>query len=222
MMKKIIPIGLLLISTALFFFSVFKNIQYPLMWGDEAETALYARRILTYGYPKVHDGKNTLDQHRVPGDVGVNKKYDLYTIEMWGQYYFGAIGEYFAQQTSDFYLKTTILRSSFAIMGILGIFTLPMLFFLLFEKKTRKIIFALLFYVIIQLFSISLILHIREVRSYSLSIFLSSLSVLIFYTYHLKKKINSSWYFVLLFPSLFLLGNTFPPAYLAMTISFAI
>src|SRR4030066_256063 len=152
MMKKIIPIGLLLISTALFFFSVFKNIQYPLMWGDEAETALYARRILTYGYPKVHDGKNTLDQHRVPGDVGVNKKYDLYTIEMWGQYYFGAIGEYFAQQTSDFYLKTTILRSSFAIMGILGIFTLPMLFFL----------------------------------------------------------------------TLFLLANTFPPAYLAMTMSFAI
>ncbi|OGM09095.1 hypothetical protein A2159_01375 [Candidatus Woesebacteria bacterium RBG_13_34_9] len=189
------------------------------MWGDEAETALYARRILKFGYPKVHDGKNTYDQHMVPGDVAVIKKYDLYSIEMWGQYYFGAIGEYFAQQTTDFYSKTAILRSSFAIMGILGIFILPILFFLIFKNSQKKLL-ALLLYIIIQLFSISLILHIREVRSYSLSVFLSSLSILFFYIYNLKRKINSLWYFLLLLLTLFLLGNTFPPAYLGMTVSF--
>ncbi len=221
MTKRIILLGLLITFTCLLLFSVFKNIQYPLMWGDEAETATYAKRILTYGYPKVHDGKNTLDSHMLPGDVTVNKRYDLYTIEMWGQYYFSAIGEYFARNTNNFYLKTAILRSSFAIMGMLGIFILPILFSLLI-KNTQKKILAFLLYIIIQLFSISLILHIREVRSYSLSIFLSSLAIIIFYTYHLKRKINSLSYFLLLFLFLFLLGNTFPPAYLAMTISFVI
>ena len=204
MTKRIILLGLLITFTCLLLFSVFKNIQYPLMWGDEAETATYAKRILIYGYPKVHDGKNTLDSHMVPGDVAINKRYDLYTIEMWGQYYFSAIGEYFARNTNNFYLKTAILRSSFAIMGMLGIFILPILFSLLI-KNTQKKILAFLLYIIIQLFSISLILHIREVRSYSLSIFLSSLAIIIFYTYHLKRKINSLSYFLLLFLFLFLL-----------------
>ena len=48
------------ILVVLFSLSLFKNISYPLLWNDEAEGAMTGRRVLEYGYPKVHDGKNTV------------------------------------------------------------------------------------------------------------------------------------------------------------------
>jgi hypothetical protein len=39
---------------------VLKHLSYPLLWNDEAETAMYAERILEFGYPKVHDGRNVV------------------------------------------------------------------------------------------------------------------------------------------------------------------
>ncbi|MEO6131167.1 MAG: hypothetical protein ABIQ02_04925, partial [Saprospiraceae bacterium] len=50
------------IATAILSFllliSVFKNISHPLFWADESMTAIGSERVLNYGYPKVHDGKN--------------------------------------------------------------------------------------------------------------------------------------------------------------------
>jgi hypothetical protein len=37
-----------------------KNISYPLLCSDESETIMTAQQITLYGYPKVHDGKNTV------------------------------------------------------------------------------------------------------------------------------------------------------------------
>ncbi len=50
----------LALLAVLFSISLFKNISYPLLWCDEGDTAMYATRVLEYGYPKVHDGKNVL------------------------------------------------------------------------------------------------------------------------------------------------------------------
>src|SRR3989344_8767594 len=87
-------------------FSVFKNISYPIVWGDEAETVMFAERILNYGYPKVHDGKNSLNFHMISGDVGEQEKYDAGTISMWGQYYFTTLGAYLAGTTNEIYQTT--------------------------------------------------------------------------------------------------------------------
>jgi hypothetical protein len=41
--------------------SLFKNISYPLFWADESMAVMGGVRVLEYGYPKVHDGKNVFD-----------------------------------------------------------------------------------------------------------------------------------------------------------------
>ncbi len=58
--KNKILIVIVFLLSIIFAFSLFKNIAHPLLWNDESETAMFARRILEYGYPKVHDGKNIL------------------------------------------------------------------------------------------------------------------------------------------------------------------
>src|SRR6266542_6993459 len=94
----------------IFCLSLFKNISYPLIWNDESETIMMATRVLEFGYPKVHDGKNTVfmmpvnhldsvDNFR----VGYNKKYDAFIGNTWGMYYVGAIGAYIANITDDIY-----------------------------------------------------------------------------------------------------------------------
>jgi len=218
--KKILLPVLLIFLVGIFLFFVFGNIDHPLLWGDEADTALFGRQVLRYGYPKVHDIKNTLNSNLISGGVGVSRKYDLVTAGMWGQYYFAALGEHFAQMTQDLYLKTGILRSLFAIMGIFGIFVLPLIFLFLFKHNTGKKVMAFILYVFVQIFSISLILHIREVRSYSLAILFSSLAVFVFYLFCLARRMRYIWYFVSMSFILVLLANTFPPSYLAICFSF--
>ena len=40
--------------------AVLRHLGHPLLWNDEAETAMYGQRILTFGYPKVDDGRNVV------------------------------------------------------------------------------------------------------------------------------------------------------------------
>jgi hypothetical protein len=207
---------LLLFLISLFLFSIFKNIQYPLIWGDEAETAMFAERILDYGYPKVHDSKNSLDLHMISGSVGVNKKYDAGTVSMWGQYYFTTIGGYLARSTSDIYLKTAFLRIPHAIIGFLGILFAPFILLPKIILKERKILFWSIYF-LFSILSVSLILHIKEVRSYSLSIFFSSTFLNIFVYYYFYKKINRIIYYISGTLTLFLLINSFPPGYLSLS-----
>ena len=76
-MKKNYLTIILIFIISLFIFSVFKNISRPLLWNDEAETAEYARRIITYGYPKVDDGKNILNLTSYPDkSLGVKESID--------------------------------------------------------------------------------------------------------------------------------------------------
>src|SRR6185369_4377649 len=109
-------LGLLIL---LYGYSLFANISYPLFWADESVTAVGAERVLQFGYPKVHDGKNVLyDIKHDDPTLGVDKKTDAYIGGAgWGHYYFAAPFVYLAESFSDIYSKTWLLRVPFAIVG---------------------------------------------------------------------------------------------------------
>jgi hypothetical protein len=127
-------------ALAVMAFAVVKNVGYPLLWNDEGETAMFAERVLTYGYPKVSDGKNIIyclelkDKmagRRTPGGA--------YLGSGWGHFYWGAIGALAARaadgvanltpdangpegvRRANVYLKTALLRLPFALAGLAAI-----------------------------------------------------------------------------------------------------
>ncbi len=213
--------GLIICLVSIFIFSVFKNISYPLLWNDEAETAMYAKRILEFGYPKVHDEKNTVCLLG-PFDFGARPEWDAYVSSVWGQYYFAALGEFFAQYTEDLYTKTAILRLPFACAGLAGILILMYTGMSLFRgDKNRALIFGIVF-LILEISSVSLVLHLREVRYYSLSILWTAMIMGLYLNFRLNDKIKPSHYFSLMISLLFLLFNSFPPACFSCLISMGI
>jgi hypothetical protein len=133
-------IGAAAAALAVMAFAVVKNIGYPLLWNDEGETAMFAERVLSYGYPKVSDGKNVIyclelkDKmagRRTPGGA--------YLGSGWGHFYWGAIGALAARAAdgvaklapapnepgrargANVYLKTALLRLPFALAGLAAI-----------------------------------------------------------------------------------------------------
>jgi len=191
------PLNLLLgLVVIIFCFSLFKNISYPLVWNDESEGIMAGVRILEYGYPKVHDGKNTVISSLAPNiNVGYKEKYDANIIITWGNYYWAAIGVYLAEFTNDIYTKTALLRLPFTIMGLLGliIFLLPVKKFFSNTNHFKKF---LVLFVFVELFSISLILHMREARYFSLVIFLSACFFYIYSYYFLFKQMSRLKYYI--------------------------
>lgn len=175
----------------LFCFSVFKNIQYPLFWADESMTVIGAQRVLEFGYPKVHDGKNVFyDLKHSNPTLGIDEKTDAYVGgTSWGHYYFGTLGVKLAENTSDLYTKTGIIRSTFAIMGVLGMVLFVWLTAGFFQKKEHQLLYAILFF-FFSLFSVSLALLLREARYYALSIFLFSLISGIYLRHRFIKPMN--------------------------------
>ncbi len=69
---------------------VLAGLGAPLLWQDEADTAMFGRRILEYGYPKVHDPRNTVYGVHHPLELGVQPLLDAYLGSPWAQYYFAA------------------------------------------------------------------------------------------------------------------------------------
>lgn len=193
---------LLILLFVVFFLFVFKNISYPLIWNDESESVMVGDRILEYGYPKVHDGKNAIFMSYAPDIkdengklVGYKEKYDAYIYMTWGNYYWAAIGVYLAKFTDDIYTKTALLRIPFAIMGLLGLLLFASTAKKFFLNHKHRIIFLILF-VFFELFSISLILHMREARYFSLVIFLCACFFYIYSEYFLFKKWSDTKYYI--------------------------
>jgi hypothetical protein len=149
--------------------SVFKNISYPLFWADESMTAMGAERVLQFGFPKISDGKNVIYDLRHPNKrLGANEKNDAYVGGAgWLQYYYGTIGYSIANQFDDVYVKTGVFRSSFAIIGLVGLFILLYFFSKFIKEPISKEIIQITF-LILTISSISLVLLIREVRYFPL------------------------------------------------------
>src|SRR3989344_9266635 len=136
---------------------------------------------------------------------------------MWGQYYFTTLGAYLARTTNDIYQKTLFLRFPHAVIGFIGIIIMPLIITPFIENKKHRLIVWLCFTGIIIL-SVSLILHIKEVRSYSLSVFFSSVFLNIFVRYYFKKSIKRSIYYFFGSLTLIFLINSFPPGFLSLTV----
>lgn len=215
LLAVLLAAGLLIYAVCLF-----KNISYPLMWADESMTAVGAERVLDYGYPKVHDGRNIFyDLRHTDLTLGIDRKTDAYIGGAgWGHYYFAAPFAFLAQFTSDIYEKTAILRIPFALAGCAGLLLLLWTGTRSLATRQSRLALAVLF-VILELPSVTLMLHLREVRYYSLQLLLTSVALSVFAAYHLRSSIGYRAYaaaVVCLVPLLFL---TFSPASAAFCIT---
>lgn len=144
--------------------------MHPL-WGDEAETALFAKNILKYGLPKGWDGVNIMG---INNAVVLDKNLVNHTSP-WGQYYLAAFslkifGEY-----------SFAARLPFIILSILSI---PLMYLLGLKLTQSKFIATLA----IGLLSISVpfILFAYQSRHYAISSFAGILLTLS--TFHLLHK----------------------------------
>jgi len=190
--KKILFNAGVIIILFVFGFSLFKNISYPLLWNDEASTAMFGKRVLEYGYPKAHDGKNFLYFFRdINHDIGIRSNGDVYIAEGWTQYYLAAIGEYFAQQTDDIYTKTRIMRTPFALAGFLAIIIFGLTVSLFFKGNRKK---AFIVFFLFELASVSLVLHLKEVRYYSLILLFSAILINVYLRYSILKTLSYKYY----------------------------
>jgi len=215
-----IVLGILVL---LFLFSVFKNISYPLFWEDESLTVVGGERTLTYGYPKVHDGKNVLYDIRHPNRrLGIDEKTDAFIGNAnWAMYYLAAVGVKLAEYTDDIYLKTAIIRSLFAVLGIVGIFLFGINSMLFLKDFNQRMLF-LLAYLIFTLLSVSLTLHIREARYYSIVLTCSAVIIFLFTAHHILNKIPYWVYSVFITINLVLLFLSFSLAYFIFYVDIAL
>lgn len=217
---KILWLSLILL-VIIFSFSLFKNISYPLLWNDEAETAVFGQRILKFGYPKVDDGKNIVSGVILPEKNLVNNKFGAYVATGQMHFYLASLAEYFAKKIDNLYLKTAIIRFPFAVFGFLSLLIFAWMGANYFNNKLHKILYLNVFFIFIIL-SIPLVLHLREARYYSLLIFLTSLILLTYSNFHFLNRISYKTYFFLIVLFLFLLFNTFYPAYFIIFLTFFI
>ena len=192
-----------IILFAVFCFLLFKNISYPLLWNDESDTAMTAKQVLKYGYPKVHDGKNIIFLPDDPTWIGYKKSIDANIARTWGDFYFGAIGVFLAGHTDDMYLKSALSRIPFAAAGLLGLLVFLISFKNLFPDKKTFYRMAAAFF-LMELFSTALFLHLRTGRYYALVIFITACFFYVFIQYFLMNRYSFKKYFWMMVLVLFI------------------
>jgi hypothetical protein len=210
--RRVVPL-LLVLSAALLATALLRHISYPLLWHDEAETAMFARRVLDYGYPKVRGPKNAVYSLWHGRGVGVHEASGAWTGTPWAQYYFGALGVLWGDRADDLYARTARMRLPFALAGLGGLCVwilavLPAL-------GRQRALFATL---LLLLFSVStgLLLHLREARYYALVVLLVGGILYVFLRRQVFGTSGFTTYTALLAGLLFLLFNTFYPAFTAL------
>ncbi len=219
-MKNLSLKAFALLAIILFSFCVVKNIGYPLFWNDEGETVMYAKRILEHGFPKVHDSKNVVYLLFVDQKTAVHQETDAYLGAMWGGYYYGAFAEFFAARFDNIYTKTAVFRIFFAILGIAGLIILAGSLKDLLPENEFYLFVALFF--LLEIESVSIQLHLKEARYYSVVIFLSALIFYIHTKYRFAQKINFKTYAIFFALFTFLLFNVFVPVVSVIMISFCL
>jgi len=168
---------------------LFAGLGDDYLWQDEAESAILARNILEFGYPRAFDGVNTTTTWIETG-LGPNYAWNFHP---WLHFYpaalsFALLGE-----------STFSARFPFALFG-LGVFLLTYYLALeLFKNINTARISAFL-----TAFSVPFILLMRQCRYYSMTVFFSLLAV-VFYLRFLKEKKGA---LIALFLSLLLLFYT--------------
>ncbi len=165
------------VSVALLAALLLGGLDRPLIWQDEGETVMFGQRVLEHGYPRVHDGRNVVYGMGVPLEYAVDEANDAYIGSLWGQYYFAALGVLLAEGGADPWAKTARLRLPFALAGLLGLALIFVALAGALPRDRRQRLQGLALYGLLLCTSISLILHLREVRYYALVIALLGASL---------------------------------------------
>jgi hypothetical protein len=206
--------ALLCLLSLLLALSIFKNISYPLFWADESMTVMQGKRVLEYGYPKVHDGKNVLyDLYHPDRTLGIDEKTDAFIGGAnWGMYYFATIGITLAEFSNDLYARTGIIRSTFAVAGLAGLLILALITSRFFDGRSSKLIFLIGFF-FFEILSVPLALHLREARYYPLTLFFVSIVAALYAQFRILEGMRYWLYACALFGALCGLYLTFSPGY---------
>jgi hypothetical protein len=210
--------GVAIAAGLLFALSVFKHISYPLLWNDEGMTAMHSERVLRYGFPKVSDGKNNVYDLLNPDlSLGVDEATDAYIGGAgWAQYYLGAPAAWLARRFADPYLKTMILRSWFALLGLAGLAIFAAVGLRLFERERERWAFLALF-LLSCLMSIPLTLQLREFRYPPLVVLETAAVVWLYTAFRIERRLGPRSFGAALAALLWLAFVTFSPLYLILT-----
>lgn len=190
-MKTHIPV---FVITAVVAILIFANLGNQYLWQDEAETALLAKNILKYGFPRAFDGKNFVNPRIVLfHDIGFGENYG-WRYHPWAQFYVTAFSFLLLG------MSTFTARLPFALFGVVNVF---MAYFLTLRITRERFTAACAAF--LMTFSVPYLLLTRQCRYYALAVFLV-LFILIFYSRFREKKSLSDLALVLL--SLIVLGYT--------------
>ena len=220
----------ILLAIAVLLANLFVHLSHPLIWSDEGDSVMFGQRVLEYGYPKVHGERNLLYGLKEKLEVGIDETTDAYTGAPWMNYYVAAAGVYWASHSTDDYAKTLRLRLPFTLVGLLGLALLfvsvaPALseFDVVAHAQEQRGYYstrsALLVFAILACLSTSLILHLREARYYPIVLLLVGSFFFVWLRHHVFGRASYAGYCVGTFLSLFLLFNTFYPAFGVVVVS---
>lgn len=210
--QRALEVGFVAAAALLFASLVLTRLAHPLLWNDEADTAVLAQRVAEHGYPKAHgvpDLLYNLDPSRI------DPASDAYLGGLWGAYYFGAPGAAWAARHDDPYAKTWRMRLPFALIGCAGMLwavlsVLPAL------GSTRSRALLLGLFCLTAAYSVTLGLHLREARWYSPVLFLVAGCVATHLRWQVFGSGSLAGYVVCQSVLLCLLFNTFHPAFAAV------
>jgi hypothetical protein len=215
MLRSRLELALVLAGIVLFGAMLGRHLSYPLFWADEAETARFARRVLEHGYPKVHGPRNVVYQFGPNIAVGVKEGLDAYIGTTWGHLYFAAPGLLWARGTADLYDKTFRVRLPFAVAGAAGVGLWLWALLPVFRGEPGRARRFAAAYLLLAALSLSLILHLREVRYYALVVLLAGAIARVHLGYSVFRRVGFQRWAVELALLLFLLFNTFFQAFFA-------
>jgi hypothetical protein len=147
-----LPAGILLAAA----FLIFWGLGQRYLWSDEAETALLASNILTYGVPKAFDGVNLVSQE-------LGRDHDAQYIWRWTPW----LAKYVVAGSFAVLGKSTVAaRLPFALIGLLTIASIYRLAISLFKDRTLALL-AMGFLAT----SVPFLLYARQARYYAIAIF---------------------------------------------------
>lgn len=163
------PILILLLVAGVFL--IFANLGNIYLWQDEAETAVLAKNVLKFGFPRAFDGKNLVDH-----SLEYRTNY-AWVYHPWLQFYLTAAS--FALLGST----TFAARLPFAIFGFGAI----LLTYLLAKRLTNNKTVARLA-TLLLVFSVPFLLHVRQCRWFALTIFFTPLVLLAYLDFIENRK----------------------------------
>ena len=210
-----LEIPVLLLSVALFSTMLFKHLSYPLLWQDEGETAMYATRIVQTGVPKVHGERNVVYEFGSNLAQGVKERFDVYIGTTWGHFYFAVPGVLWAERADDLYQRTFRLRLPFALAGALGVALLALAVAPAFGGQPGRAGWFAALYFALSAASVSLILHLREVRYYPLFVLLAAAILHLHLRRAIFRSVGPLHYTLVMTVLLLVLFNVFYSAWFA-------